>query len=197
MLRSNQQREEGDGTGLSRKRCLLGSSSVFSMWTCCLFSWLFIWLSHPVGICHPQMPVFTLYPPLNSFSWLLSTPPHQITVCRNPNVSVIFTELSTHHVQPLWKFNEINRCIRRHFKVTAVHSWIIWLKDGILGTQWGDGVWLWKLFMGSHSSLFFPYTCWLIPQLPIYVHLYLVKIKTEPMFPHWILVWWELRHCGF
>lgn len=54
--------------------------------------------------------IFTLYPPANSFSRLLSTPLHQKAVCETPNASDVFCELSTNHAEP---FNEINRSLHQ------------------------------------------------------------------------------------
>lgn len=110
MLRSNQQGEEGDGTGLSRKRCLLGNS--FS--GCELVAWfpgsssgsLILWGS-VIPTC-----LFSLFPPVNSFPRLLSTPGHQMTACGS-RMCVVSPEPSSRGVEPLQKFNEINRSLHQ------------------------------------------------------------------------------------
>lgn len=105
----------------------------------------------PLGTQH-----ITLYPQANGCSRL---PPSKYSL-RNSNASVVFQVILPQLHGNLWKFNEIDGSLhqaslqsdKQPFGSAVLHSWIIWLKDGVLVTEWGDGAWPRQVSFGSHTS---------------------------------------------
>lgn len=92
-------------------------------------------------------PPFHSFPQGNRFS--LNSPPSNYSLCKPK--CVISPELFTYEVEPFTASGNASKW-QKTFQSAGLHSWIIWLKDGVLVTGWGDGAWLWQDSFGSHTS---------------------------------------------